>query len=166
MAAHEVLHQGRLLLEHLDDATYVRKLPAAFNSAIGSHYRHCLDHFTVLLSTPAGEEVNYDRRERDLRIETDRTFALEVTQRLLQQCEFLGEQAPDRPLAVRAKVSYIGEDSPVAASTLGRELMYVVIHAVHHYALISFICHSFGIPLPAGFGVAPSTVQHHKAQAA
>jgi hypothetical protein len=38
--------------------------------------------------------------------------------------------------------------------------MYVVAHAVHHYALIGIMGGLMGMKMPAGFGVAPSTVKH------
>ena len=41
----EVLRQGETLLGALDDASYAARIPAAFNSSVGGHYRHCLDHF-------------------------------------------------------------------------------------------------------------------------
>jgi len=71
-----------------------------------------------------------------------------------------------RRVHTRCKVSYIAGASPLAESTLGREAMYAVVHAIHHYALISVMCHLLEIPLPEGFGVAPSTLKHQKDLAA
>ena len=33
-------------------------------------------------------------------------------------------------------------------------------HAVHHYALIGVMGGIMGLPMPPGFGVAPSTLKH------
>ena len=82
-AAAEVLRQGESLLHALDDEKYNRKLHPAFNSAVGGHYRHCLDHFQSLLDGLDADEVNYDHRKRDSRIENDRSFALSETHRIL-----------------------------------------------------------------------------------
>jgi hypothetical protein len=38
--------------------------------------------------------------------------------------------------------------------------MYSVAHAVHHYALIGVMGGLLNLRLPAGFGVAPSTLKH------
>ena len=73
-SAVEVLRQGEALLNALDDESYTRRVPAAFTSAIGGHYRHCLDHFQCLLEGVANGEVNYDHRQRDARIENDRAL--------------------------------------------------------------------------------------------
>ena len=79
-AVAEVLRQGESLLRALDNEKYNRKLRPAFNSAVGGHYRHCLDHFQSLLDGLDADEVNYDHRKRDPRIENDRKFALSETQ--------------------------------------------------------------------------------------
>ena len=159
-SAVEILRQGETLLEALDDARYTRRLTAVFNSAIGGHYRHCLDHFECLLDGIAQCEVNYDHRRRDLRIEHSRAFALLETRRLRQACERIPTPALELPMNVISKVNYEGETAPVSASSYGRELMYAVAHAIHHYALLAVMCGLLGVPVPSGFGVAPSTLQH------
>ena len=58
------------------------------------------------------------------------------------------------------KTSYAINGSQVSPSTVGREIMYSVAHAVHHYALIGVMCGIMGLAMPPGFGVAPSTLKH------
>jgi len=156
----EVLRQGETLLRTLDDATYTQRLPAAFNASVGGHYRHCLDHFQSLLLALDADEVNYDHRQRDPRIETERDFAVNETRRIFRGCEGIAGQWLTRSIMVRTKVSYADETAPAMSSTFGRELMYAVAHAIHHYALIGVMCGLMGVPVPAGFGVAPSTLKH------
>ena len=158
-SAAEILRQGETLLKALDDQRYTRRLPAVFSSAIGSHYRHCLDHFDCLLDGVAYGEVNYDHRRRDTRIENDRQFALAETRRLCEACEKIPPRALDLPLDVISKVNYEGEASSISASSFGREMMYAVTHAIHHYALLAVMCGLLGVRVPFGFGVAPSTLQ-------
>lgn len=156
----DVLRQGESLLRALDDATYSRHLPAAFDASVGGHYRHCLDHFQSLLDALEAEEVNYDRRQRDPRIETQRDFAVSETRRIFRGCEAIADDWLARPILVRTKVSYSDASAPAMPSTFGRELMYAVAHAIHHYALIGVMCGLMEVPVPAGFGVAPSTLEH------
>jgi uncharacterized damage-inducible protein DinB len=163
-SALEILRQGEALLETLDDETYTRKLPEVFASAIGGHYRHCLDHFRCLLEGVPLAEVNYDHRQRDPRLENDRQFALAETRRIQNACEDIPAGALELPLKVRSTVSYEGEAAPVSASSFGRELMYAIAHAIHHYALLAVMCGLLGVRVPFGFGVAPSTLQHQAAQ--
>jgi hypothetical protein len=42
--------------------------------------------------------------------------------------------------------------------------MCAVAHAIHHYALIAVMCGMLEVPVPAGFGVAPSTLKYHAEQ--
>ncbi len=51
---------------------------------------------------------------------------------------------------------------PMVGSTLGREISYAVMHAVHHYALIGIMCRLQGVEVPKGFGVAPSTQRYER----
>ncbi|HWC58473.1 MAG TPA: hypothetical protein VHC44_02175 [Verrucomicrobiae bacterium] len=157
----ETLEQGETLLQNLDDETYVSKVPVAFNASIGGHYRHCLDHFRSLLSSALEGDLNYDHRERGTSIETDRLAALQATCELQADYEKLDSACLARPLAVTCKTSYGTNESQVSFSTVGREIMYSVAHAVHHYALIGIMGGIMGIKMPAGFGVAPSTLKHH-----
>ncbi|HEY5778454.1 MAG TPA: hypothetical protein VIT00_06925 [Terrimicrobiaceae bacterium] len=156
----EVLRQGETLLGALDDASYAARIPAAFNSSVGGHYRHCLDHFRGVLDGLDAEEVNYDNRRRDPRTETVRGVALSQTRELLRASEQLGSWTLGCSIKVRSKVSYAIEESPSAISTVGREIMFCVVHAIHHYALIRVMCGMLEVVVPDGFGVAPSTIKH------
>lgn len=155
----ETLDQGETLLSQLGDAVYTRPLPGAFNASIGGHYRHCLDHFRSLLEAAAGGDLDYDQRQRGTRIEQERSAALEATRTLRDQYRELGAACLERGLQVTCKTSYATSGSQAAPSTVWRERMYVVAHAVHHHALIGIMCGLQGVPSPPGFGVAPSTLK-------
>ena len=66
-------------------------------------------------------------------------------------------------MKARCEVSYAHGDSPVTGSTFGREMVYAIAHAIHHYALISIMARLMEVSLPEHFGVAPSTVAQQKA---
>jgi hypothetical protein len=163
-AVAEVLRQGELLLNSLKDEDYTRTVPNVFSSTVGGHYRHCLDHFQSLLQGLDADEINYDHRERNPRIENDRAFALAETNRILRANASIATPFLDCPINVRSRVNYAGDAAPLTGSTVGRELMYAVAHTIHHYALIAVMCAMLEIPVPAGFGVAPSTLQYHVEQ--
>ncbi|HEU5245641.1 MAG TPA: DinB family protein [Candidatus Udaeobacter sp.] len=160
----DVLRQDESLLNSLSDEDYTRKLPTVFGSTVGGHYRHCLDHFkSLLLGLDAGE-INYDRRERNSWIENDRAFALLETHRILHAFGSVPTPFLKCPINVRSKINYELDVAPLIGSTVGRELVYAVAHTIHHYALIAVICGILEVPLPAGFGVAPSTLKYHADQ--
>jgi hypothetical protein len=161
-SAREALAQLSALLLSLDDIAYATRLPAAFNASIGGHVRHSLDHFRSILDGVAGGEIDYDARARDPRIESHRVAALACAREQLRAFETFDAAALGREIAVRARVSYAAEESPVAMSTVGREIMFAVVHAIHHYALVGVMCGLLEVPVPAGFGVAPSTLAHER----
>jgi hypothetical protein len=161
----ETLTQGEALLALLTDSDYTRKVPAAFNASIGGHYRHCLDHFRSLLQSALTGDLNYDHRERATLVESDRFAALNATRDLREGYEQLDPALLLRPLMVTCKTSYSTSGSQVSPSTVGREVMYSVAHAVHHYALIRVMGGILGLQMPPGFGIAPSTLKHQESAA-
>jgi hypothetical protein len=161
----EILQQGENLLTEITDEDYTRKVAIAFNSSIGGHYRHCLDHFHNLLNAVSAGDLNYDQRERGTLVETDRFAALNATRELIVGYQNVALTFLGRPLAVTCKTSYSTSGSQCSPSTVGREIMYAVAHAVHHYALIGVMAGIMEISLPTGFGVAPSTLKHQETAA-
>jgi len=160
----EILNQGETLLTEINDESYTVKLRAAFNASIGGHYRHCLDHFRSLLEASSTGHLNYDHRERGTLIESDRFAALNATRELRANIHSLSTNCLSRELNVTCKTSYSTVGSQSAPSTVGREIMYVVAHAVHHFALIGIMGGLMGLKMPDGFGVAPSTLNHQRSE--
>jgi hypothetical protein len=156
----ETLTRGESLLTQLSDEDYTLKVAVAFNSSVGGHYRHCLDHFRSLLDSAKQGDLNYDHRERGTLVENDRFAALNVTRELREGYERLDLKLLERTICVTCKTSYATTGSQASPSTVGREIMYSVAHAVHHFALIGVMFGVMGLEMPAGFGVAPSTLKH------
>lgn len=159
-ASEAVLDQGILMLESLDQEAYVRALPLANGASVGGHYRHSLEHFRLLLSGLKKGSVDYDARERDLLLETDLAEAIRATKELHASLRVLSSHGSEDPLEIRCGITYGERDAGNAASTLGREIIFCISHAIHHYALVAMMLRSQGCPIPEGFGVAPSTVRH------
>lgn len=156
----EVLEQGECLLSGLSDAQYADIAPAG--ASIGAHYRHSLEHFKTLFESINDAEIDYDRRARDERLENERLAALQATRDFRHAARFLATLPLEREIQARTRISYAAAGSCATASTIGREILYVVSHAIHHYALIGLICGMRKIPVPEDFGVAPSTLEYQK----
>jgi len=155
----DVLTQGEDLLEILTDTDYAQAVPEAFGASVGAHYRHHLDHVHAWLNPDDREVIDYDARARDPQLETDRTVALARTRALVEACHRTAPDRLRRATAVRCSVAR-EEDAPLVASSVAREAVNVIVHGIHHYALIAIICRMRRIDLPDGFGVAPSTAKH------
>src|SRR5437667_441272 len=91
-------------------------------------------------------------------------FSLAETQRILSAYHFIPTPFLDCPINVRSLIGHASGESPLIASTVGRELMYAVAHTIHHYALIAVMCGLIDVPVPDGFGVAPSTLRYRSEQ--
>lgn len=64
-----------------------------------------------------------------------------------------------QPIQVRAEFG--SDDRPCYDSTVGRELLFVYDHAIHHLAIIKIglICHFPEIQVEKDLGVSPSTIK-------
>jgi 1-acyl-sn-glycerol-3-phosphate acyltransferase len=160
------LSQGKALLEQIDDALYRRTDPPLHDSHIGAHIRHVIDHYDQLLDGLHAARVDYDLRAREPRIESDRGHAIATVAALIGRLQQLRGELADRSLLVYQNGSDSSGPRPNAtASTLGRELQFLISHTVHHYALIAFILRSAEVNVPDGFGVSPSTLLYQSARA-
>jgi hypothetical protein len=155
----EVLAQGERFLQGLSDSQYAGKIPEA-DVSIGAHYRHSLEHFKLMFEAALKPDIDYDRRARDENLEQERLLALSLTRDFRHAARFLHPAQLERAIEARCQISYAGDATSSASSSFGREVMYAVSHAIHHYALIALICRLRKIPVPANFGVAPSTLRH------
>jgi len=156
----EILAQGERLLQGLSDGQYAGKVPEAADVSIGAHYRHSLEHFKLMFEAVHQPGIDYDSRARDANLENERLLALSLTRDFRHAARFLNPAQLERAIETRCQTSYSDAVSSAASSTLGREVMYAVSHAVHHYALIAMICRFHKIPVPKNFGIAPSTLQY------
>lgn len=132
-------------------------------SPIGAHFRHVLDHYNAFLDGLAAGQLNYDIRQRDQRVERDVTVATRAAEDIVVRMGGI----PDRQLAQSIQVSanVIEDGKSVvdwSSSTVQRELMYLLSHTVHHYAIIRLLATQAGVELDPDFGVAPSTIAHRR----
>jgi hypothetical protein len=158
-AIEDVLRQGCVLLDSTSEKTYTSPLAGASSGTIGAHYRHVLEHFVCVLEGLTNGQINYDARKRDIQIESSITYARIVTEALLEDFRSVSQDLFERECRVIYTVAY-GEGKPEEVrSTVAREIMFSVGHAIHHYAIIKLLSAGFGVQLPYEFGVAPSTLK-------
>lgn len=153
------LLQGIQFLEKIDDSQFNLADHAYFNSSIGKHLRHVLDHYRSFVGSINGN-IDYDARERDERLETDRTYAIAVCRDLYVALGRLTFPSGGIDSAVQIRCNDTGDGEKLwTQSTFTRELQFLSGHTVHHYALISMILRILEIDIPEEFGVAPSTLK-------
>lgn len=165
------LQQAAQVMERLDRDAYTRTDPSYYESGLGKHFRHVLDHYTALLDgLSGGGRIDYDARARDSRLETDPSYARDFARACIAGLEELAagnrdageELTSGHDLEVCSNGSAAGPGETWARSTLRRELQFLLSHTVHHYALIAVILRLQGHNPPPDFGVAPSTLEYQQ----
>lgn len=156
----DVLRQGCVLLDCTSDETYTSPLAGAASGTIGAHYRHVLEHFVCVLEGLPSGRINYDARKRDAQIETSIAYARMITKTLIEDFRAVSSDSLESDCSVTYTVAYRDGEEEEVGSTVPREIMFSVGHAIHHYAIIKLLCAVVGIQLPHEFGVAPSTLKH------
>ena len=145
-------------LHQLSGEEYGRPSKTLFDASIGQHVRHIIELFLCLEKGYESGIVNYEKRERDYRIETDKDFAIQLLKDIYHRIE-----RPNIEIEMEAD-DY--EDGPIAVvipTNYYRELAYNLEHTIHHMALIRVGVNEVStVVLPKEFGVAYSTIKYRK----
>lgn len=158
----DVLKQLSQLLAQLDSTQYSMPLSILNGSSIGQHTRHVIEFYRCLLQGFSKGLVDYDTRERDIALENN----LDVVLINIEETVCQIEQASHTKTPLLLAVNYQEEHIHFVETNFIRELVYLVEHSIHHYALIKIgLQENFpSIVIPQHFGVAYSTVKHHANQ--
>ena len=154
-AIKNVFNQLDESLIKLSEAQYKQPSKILFNATIGQHVRHIIELYICLYNGYETGVVNYEKRNRDIRIETDKDFAIEFLQMITHNLD-----KSNKDLLLEA----CDDHSPVPIATnYYREIIYNLEHTVHHMALIRVGINEVStITIPDGFGVASSTIKYRK----
>ncbi|MFC2176039.1 DinB family protein [Bacteroidota bacterium] len=150
------LLQLKGVLTALDNDLYTNYDPKG-QATIGQHVRHTLEFFECLFEGDG--QVNYDARKRSILLETNLTSAVEAIDRINARVELI---ADDSSLLLVTELPTVSSAPLMVSSSVGRELFYVLEHAIHHMALIRILVKDVrpDFELPASFGVAYSTLAY------
>jgi uncharacterized damage-inducible protein DinB len=143
------------LIEQLSDSQYTYQSAMLGKATIGQHVRHIIELAQCLVSGYEQGIVDYDKRKRDERIETTRSFAFKQLNQLL-----LTIQKPERKLVLTV---CINNKTEFIETLFNRELLYNTEHAIHHMALIKVVLNEMQLNIvKEDFGVAYATLQYRK----
>lgn len=149
------------LISHLDQISfdsYFKKLSVLENSSIGEHVRHIYNFPECLLNGLQIGVVNYDRRIRNPKLETDRDYAVKC---LLEQSECILKLRNHNNGSLKLEVGVSG-DFPLIETSLARELHYITEHTIHHIAIlrIGMRFHFPELQIEDSFGFSYSTLEY------
>jgi hypothetical protein len=143
------------LLNQLSQKEYSNSCAELSNATIGEHTRHIIEMFQCLESRYDCGVVNYDTRERNNRIQTDTTFAIENIVMI--------QQNVDKQNKKMELLQVIDGEEIWIESNYFRELLYNLEHCIHHQALIKVaILQCETVTVNPDFGVARSTIEYRK----
>ncbi len=160
-ACKDILMQLDTVIKDINEDDFVKPIPSLNKSTIGQHIRHTLEFFMCLMNNISTGEINYDKRDHDKVIETDRFIASAMVKQLIV---FLNEVKEDVSLNLDASYSLQDDDSTVIKTNLFRELAYNIEHAIHHMAIIKIGIKEIApyVKLPSHFGIAVSTIKYQQ----
>ena len=142
------------VLSQSDDQEYLEVSKPAFQSSLGQHARHIVEHYQCFFSQLKDQKsLNYDLRCRDPRLEVDRQFCLQQIDQMIKMLNKF--QTLDFDLQLSDDYSQYE-----ARSSLCRELMFLVSHTEHHNAMIAAMKRLSGCAVDEKFGVANATLNH------
>jgi hypothetical protein len=142
-------------LYQLTDSEYTQPSKILFNATIGQHVRHIIELFQCLENGYDEAVVNYEKRKRDYRIETDRDFAALLLRKIYRNLN-----KPDKHISLEAEDYNETVKTVTISSNYFREIAYNLEHTIHHMALIRVgVNEVSGITLSDEFGVAYSTLK-------
>jgi hypothetical protein len=155
----DVLLQLKDLLKIISPAAYSDPLPLLHGSSVGQHVRHTLEFYQCLFEQAPHGFVDYDARQRDLRLENDPAFSITKVDQLV---EALKKTIPTNQIILKA--SFLENDTEEIQTTWARELVYMAEHAIHHFAIIKIALREQfpEIAVPIHFGVAYSTIKYRE----
>jgi hypothetical protein len=147
----------------MGDDQFSKPLTIFSGSSVGMHARHIIEFYQCLLSQcENGQIVNYDKRRRDLLLESNLEYFTFTVNILIETLEELDKNSLDYPLSITNDCEHGNAD--MINSNLARELHYNLEHTIHHAAFIKIGVLSLmpDAELPKTFGIAPSTLRHQK----
>jgi hypothetical protein len=158
----QTLEELNSVLRLMSDTQFSTPLRIFSDSSVGMHARHIVEFYQCLLSQNGENQViNYDKRQRDLQLQSHLDYFTLTINNIVAQLENLDKDALNIPLSMTSDDD--GENAEPINSSLGRELQYNLEHTIHHAAFIKIGILSL-LPdavLPKTFGVAPSTIRYN-----
>ena len=159
-SAIDILNQPKEYLNNISDSLYAEKQSLLSGSSIGEHTRHFIEFFQCLIAQSNEQmSINYDKRVRNKLIEENSSYALDQIEEIQRQ---LGDWADEKGMNEICKIETIFDSDQILSldTTIERELLYNIEHAIHHLAIIKIGLKNINAPLELSddFGVAKSTM--------
>lgn len=160
----QIIRQLENVLSSIDVTQYTQPLAVFNGSSLGQHVRHTIEFFQCFIEGLENDVIDYDARKRDMQIENDIAYTLTCLTNISAKIFEISDAKKSLLMA-----TYYDEVIPeMVVSNVQRELVYLIEHSIHHFALIRIgVQENFPeIFLPCDFGVAYSTIKYRESVSA
>jgi hypothetical protein len=141
------------LLSYLNNSNYTCHHIELSNATIGEHTRHIIEMYQSLLNNYETGIINYDKRERNIALQTDTKYAINCINLLVSKLD-----KPNKELILQQGIEKIKYS---ISTNYERELLYNLEHSIHHQAMIKVAILKYPtLKLSENFGVAKSTIEY------
>lgn len=157
-----ILNQLSETILCLSSEEYSRKLDAYGGSTVGMHCRHIVEFVDCVLNPSDESCVCYDHRSRDEALESSPHMLAKKIEGLHTILQNIDEAELSRPLRLVGTYGFRQEEDYRVSTSLRREIIYNIEHAIHHMAMIKIgLRLSFPhVVVSDDFGKAHSTVRY------
>ena len=158
----QILEQLESTVDQIHPEDFGRPSETLSGFTIGQHLRHTLEFFICLENGFESGVINYDKRNHDKLIESDKFIALAAVARIR---DFIAARKEDRELKLEVGYERHSEECVTISTNYFRELTYNIEHAIHHMAIMKIGVREIApyVRLADHFGVAVSTVRYQEA---
>lgn len=155
----ENLKEIKSLLNSLNDEQYVFKSQLLSGASIAEHTRHILEFYLCLMNGFSSGVVNYDKRERDLKLQSDIGFAVFTIDKICSNLNFI---INDKKMILAGNFASSEVEIKQIETSSTRELAYCLEHSIHHQALIKIglLEMNLGGLIDDNFGIAAATIRY------
>ena len=157
----EILLQISEVISQLSNNEYAAELKLLNENTIGKHVRHIIEFFEILVEGAKKGLINYDKRKHLSKYETDTAVVLNKIKQLMIGIDDLHG---GNEMVLEVSYTKSDEDSICIKSSVNRELVYNIEHAIHHMAIIKIAIQTYfpKVHMTESFGVAYSTVRYRR----
>lgn len=157
-AVSHVFQQLTDSLNQLNDHQYNHPCKNLNGNTVGRHVRHIIEMFQCLQTGYETGELDYEKRNRDSQIETDKILATELLNHIRAQLSI-----ENKPLVLHSYYNVMAIHPEVIPTNYFREIGYNIEHTIHHMALIRVGLREIGnITVDDTYGVAISTLKYRQ----
>ena len=156
----QIVEQAIEFLSKVSFEHYLQVLKPHFTGSMGDHMRHILDHYIALQQGLSTQTIDYNRRNRDSNVALCPNTALLSWSQIKTWLIEISDLDANLSLTVMCETSLTTSQNSQTNSTLGRELLFVSSHAIHHFSLLLVMSSLQGKHCSPNFGLGPATVSH------